>query len=407
MKPALIIAAHHLRRLAKNPGLVVMLAAVPVALALVEYAAFGPSAASGRLPRIKVLVMDEDDTPASRVLARCFTGGSAKDFFEVAMAPDLESAKSAFQHGEASALVRVPRGFQDSLRAGSRIALAFYANPVQTFFPTAADSVLQRCLVVANGMMSQASDPVARTQALSEALAAGDPGAPRPPRLAAVEGISVAIERPPAAKSSGVGSDPREFFAYIFPGLALFGLFFISQALAQMLFRDRRRGLQRRLAMTPASPASIMAGGLLYSVCGLFVLLILLGLIGKLAFRIQLRDTPALVLLGLAFAVFAASLHFAIGGLARTDHGSQAAGGVVILLLSLIGGAFIPIESYPPFLRAIAYLTPNGAVQQGMVDVLVHKRSLAQLGPQVATISVWAVATVAAAVYAERRRLVT
>jgi hypothetical protein len=78
MKATFIIAAHHLRRLAKSPGLVLLLAGVPVALALVEYAAFGPSAASGRLARIKVLVIDDDNTPASRGVPRCFIGGSMK-----------------------------------------------------------------------------------------------------------------------------------------------------------------------------------------------------------------------------------------------------------------------------------------------------------------------------------------
>jgi hypothetical protein len=318
-----------------------------------------------------------------------------KEFFDVATVEDAETAKRLFQSGDASALIRVPTGFQDAVLAGRKTVLQLYGNPLQTFLPNAVDNVLQRCTVVANGLMAHASDPAARIQALSDAVdgggqgptegtlktASGDRAAPRLARLAAIQDISVAIERPPGKRAGGVGSDPREFFGYIFPGLALFGLFFISQALAQRLLRDRRRGLQRRVAMTPVSPASVIAGGILYTVSGLLILLVLLGLIGKVAFRIELRDTPALFVLGLGFAVFAASLPFAIAGQASTDHGSQAAGGVVVLLLSLIGGSFIPVESYPPFLRVVAYLMPNGAVQQGMVERGLARRLRAYARP--------------------------
>ena len=47
------------------------------------------------------------------------------------------------------------------------------------------------------------------------------------------------------------GSNPRQFFAYVFPGLAIFALMFIAQSLAIRLLRDRLKGLQRRLAVTP------------------------------------------------------------------------------------------------------------------------------------------------------------
>ena len=62
------IAAHHLRRVARRPGLVLLLLAVPFTLSVIEYAAFGPMATRGALPQVTVLLLDEDDSLASRAL---------------------------------------------------------------------------------------------------------------------------------------------------------------------------------------------------------------------------------------------------------------------------------------------------------------------------------------------------
>jgi ABC-type uncharacterized transport system permease subunit len=73
------------------------------------------------------------------------------------------------------------------------------------------------------------------------------------------------------------------------------------------------------------------------------------------------------------------------------------------MLLSLAGGTFMPSESYPPVLRSIAVLTPNGSAQQGFVDVLAHSRTLAETAGRLAITWIWALATMGAALLAARR----
>lgn len=419
MMAAFLIAAHHLLRVARNPGLVLLLVAIPVTLAGIEYAAFGPSAASGKLPPIKVLFLDEDNTLTSRAVPQFFAGGPMKDYFELAPVDARESAKRLFEGGEASALIVVPKGFQDALLNGRKAELQLYKNPIQTFSPEVVDSVLEMAAAIGNGLMAQAREPLARIQKLSssgkipseEDIAEITRGVFRAgqrfARLGALQDITVAVERPSGSRGAGIGSNPRQFFSFLFPGLVLFGLMFISQALAARLLRDRTLGLQRRLVMTPASPVAVLAGGILYLISGLLVLLIVLGVIGGVIFRIELREPLALLILGLGFAVFAAGLQLAIAGLARSDREVQAVSGIIIMILSLLGGTFVPAESYPPFLRSIGYLMPNGAAQQGMVDILAHHGTLAQVVPRAATTWIWGILALSAAIFFERRRLVT
>jgi len=418
MRAILIIAAHQIRRVIRNPGLILLLLAIPLTLAVMEYGAFGRTAAAGKLPPTKVLFLDEDDTLASGAVPQVFSGGPAKDFFELAQVPSRDEAARMFKRGQASALIVVPKGFQDALLAGKRCELVFYANPIQSIGPEIARSMIEMTVLIGNGLYAQALEPIGRIKALfdqnrdptSAEVAAISQGFFEAGRrlggFQALGDLKVNVQRPGEAEArTGFGNDPKMFFAYVFPGLVVFALMFIAQSLAMRLLRDRVNGLQRRIVMAPVSPASVVMGGVVYLVTGLLALLVALALIGAIIFRIQLRDPVSLVAIGLGFAVFAAGLHLLSGSLAKSDRSAGFVGSVVVLVLSLLGGTFVPAETYPPFLRAVAAMVPNGAAQQGFIDVLVHRVPLADLGGRLGVTWAWGLVTMALAVYFERRRL--
>jgi ABC-type multidrug transport system permease subunit len=418
MRNTFIIAAHHIRRVVRNPGLILVMLAIPLTLAVIEYAAFGRTAAAGKLPPTTVLFLDEDNTLLSGAVPQAFSGGPAKEFFELSRVADRNEAARRFTRGQASALVVVPRGFQDALLSGRRAELGFYPNPIQSIGPEIARSMLEMTAVIANGLYAQALEPIGRVKAILDANRepSGDEVAAisrgffeAGQRMTALQGLAnltVGVKRPgEAAARTGFGSDPAQFFAYVFPGLAVFGLMFIAQSLAIRLMRDRLRGLQRRLVITPASAWEVVAGGVLFMIGALCALLVFLGIIGAVVFRIRMRDPLALAALGIGFAAFAAGLHLLSTSLARSDRSAGFVGGVVVLVLSLVGGTFVPAEQYPPFLRTLATLVPNGAAQQGFIDVLVHKTPWPGLAGRLAVTWAWGLATLGLAGYFERRRL--
>ena len=419
MRAVLVIALLHLRRTARSPGLIALLLAIPVSIALLEYAAFGRTAAAGKLPPIKILILDEDDSIVSRAVPQLFTGGPMKDSFEVAPAGSVEEAARLFRKDEASALVRVPKGFQQRLLDGDEPAVEIYKNPAQTFSPDIVESVLEMGAVIGNGLYAHAREPIARIKEMLDEdrepttaeIAAISVGfylaSKRMGRLEGLDDLSVDVVRAQGGRSSGGfrGLDPGKFFATIFPGLTLFSLLFISQSLALRLLRDRLKGLQRRLILTPASRGAVLAGGSVYLIAALFLLLVVLALIGSLIFRIALREPAALLVLGSGFAVFAAALQLAVSAHARDDQVAQTVSGVVIILLALAGGTFVNPENLPSFFKTLSRVVPNGAVQQGFVDLLVHERSFADVTRAAGTVWLWAAGLMTYALAAERRRL--
>ena len=413
-----VIAAHHLRRLLRNPGLILILAAIPVSLALIEYLAFGRTVASGKLPPIRVLVLDEDKTLASAALPRLLSLGPLAGVFEIAPVLDRRSARDALARNQASALIVVPRGLQDGLLRDQPQELGLALNPIQRFAPQVAEGALGSTLAVVNQVHAEAAEPLRRIRLLADsgrelseadvvAISAGlFKAVDRVRGLSALPEVELRVERPGAAAQS-VGPRPDEFFAVVFPGLVVFALLFIAQSLALRLLRDRQRGLQRRLLATPASRAAILWGGVAYLGAALCGVLALLAALGAVVFRIPPREPLAVLLLGVGLAGFTAGLHLLIVALARTDKGAASIGSVLVLLLSLLGGSFVPAEQYPPLLRALALLLPNGAAQQGLVDVLAHGRTLLEVSARVLNVWTWAGALLAAAVALEARRLMS
>ena len=418
MSPSLIIARHHLRRVVRKPGLILLLLAIPLTLSLIEYGAFGQTAAAGKLPPTKILFLDEDGTLASGAVPQVFAGSPVKDMFELAHVTSTEEAAGLFKKNQASALIAVPKGFQDRLLSGERAEVVLYKNPIQTIGPEIARSMLEMTVVIGNGLYGQAIEPISRIKKLMDAkrdptdaevagISTGFFEAGR--RLTGLQGLNnlkIRVERPGDTEGrTGFGGDPKTFFAFIFPGMVVFALLFIAQSLALRLLRDRMKGLQRRISVTLASSMDVVLGGALFMVTAMVALLFVLAALGALIFRIELRDPAALFVIGLGFAVFASGLHLLSISLARSDRSASFVGGVVVLLLSLLGGTFFPAEQFPPFLRGLAMVLPNGAAQQGFIDVLVHKLPIPQLGGRIGITWAWALAIMALAVFFERRRM--
>jgi ABC-type multidrug transport system permease subunit len=386
--PIVIVAAHHLRRLVRRPALVLFLTAVPLTLAFVESAAFGPAAsANGAPPPVPVLFADEDQSGASRALEACVTDGIGKDPLAVTSVESRAAAEPVFRRGAHAALIVASAGFERGLRDGAGVAVKYFPRAADDGGANVASEVLETCVALANGTVAGAATRAEGIQ-----------------RLAAIATAStkVAIDRPPIAASEVSVGDV--FLASIFPGLALFAILFISQAMAALLLRDRTRAIQSRIFTLPVRPWEVFGGSLLYLVSGLTVLLIVMGLLGGALLHLQLQSIPALLLLGVGFTVCAAALQLLIGATAKTDRGAQSLGAIAVMMLSLFGGAFIPVENYPPMWRALASLLPNGAAQAGMARALSVNAPAAGVGIQVATIWIWA-AALSLAAFAMRPRV--
>ena len=184
---------------------------------------------------------------------------------------------------------------------------------------------------------------------------------------ASIGTTKVEVDRPASAPDSG-----PEFFTSIFPGLMLFGLMIVSQSMAGLLLRDRASAVDRRLLTLPISNTGVFAGAMLYLAAGLGLLMVFHGMLGATALHVKVEGVPALLAIGFGFVVFISALQLVVGAISPTVRGAQATSAIAVMLLSLLGGAFVPASGYPPALRKVVEMLPNGAAQVGMLRMLGH-----------------------------------
>lgn len=150
------------------------------------------------------------------------------------------------------------------------------------------------------------------------------------------------------------------------PGFILFGMFFIVIPMAGSLITERSEGSYTRLRTLPVGLAAFLGGKVtaFLAVCLLQFLLmtaigtlVLPGLFGLPA--LDLGHAPgALAVATLAASLAATGFGLLVGTLS-TSH-SQAAlfGSVMVVLLGIISGTFLPVHLLPQAIRMLSELSP-------------------------------------------------
>jgi len=138
---------------------------------------------------------------------------------------------------------------------------------------------------------------------------------------------------------------------------------------APVLTSYRERGVLRRLSAAPV-PSRLLLGALTLLYLGVAVVsLLLVVVVGRLAFQVPLPKQP--LALVLVFLLAAASL-FAVGlfvaALAPGAKSGNAIGAALFFPLMFFAGLWVPRALMPSLLRTISDFLPTGAATQAVQD---------------------------------------
>jgi ABC-2 type transport system permease protein len=160
----------------------------------------------------------------------------------------------------------------------------------------------------------------------------------------------------PAPEEAAATSTTAAILTVILPGLAVMGILFVAQSASRDVVCDRERGLVRHLLTTPTTAADYLLGktlSVLLATILAFAIFIVLGLAAGVAWGSPL---PTLLLVvATSLAVTGALL--LITSAVRTERQGDAVTTVVVVVWSLLGGAFIPVSQLPAALLPLARTT--------------------------------------------------
>jgi ABC-2 type transport system permease protein len=365
----------------KNPSGLILLVSLPLVFALLLGLIFSPKKEEGPAVSVRLLIEDQDQSFVSQFLTGAFGRGELSTMF-VTTAVDSGVGRAMMDKGKGSALLVIPKGFGKTLLDEKPTELVIVKNPSESFAPKIAEETASVLAEGAGRIIRFVSVPLKAIRNQSESN--------RHFSNAEIAALSVQIYgmirqvapilNPPiiAVKQTTVGQAeapvPRSIlYVYFLAGVSVFCLLFLLEAMARDFIEEREnRTLHRQLSASVGISTFVLSKLLFLTAIGLVAhtLVWTTACIG-FGIRIPLRQIPL-------FAGFSLILVFALVGiiglfysLVQKRAQAQAAASAVIIFFGLFGGAMIPVENMPAFMRPLTVISPVFWGQDGIKKILI------------------------------------
>jgi ABC-2 type transport system permease protein len=309
-----------------------------------------------------LVVIDQDDTPRSRLLVQKLSEVESLQLGDGAVPPAV--ARQQVARGELNYLLIIPQGFGDSPTGASLPALALVYDAGDTQHNQLVEGLVRD--LAAQTAAGPAYGGLAASSLVSEGLA---------------------VETP-------------SYFDVVLLGLVGLGTMTHSIiSIAVRITAYRNQSIYKRLLVTPLPVWKYFAAEISsHLVLAMAQASIILGL-GVLAFGAHLPGNllAALVVVALGSLVFL-NIGFIISAWTNTPAAASGMGNAVALPMVFFGGAFFSTASLPWVLPQLVQALPLTPMLEAMRQVAIQGVPLWQTWPQLAVLGAWVVVTALAAV---------
>lgn len=376
----------------------------PVVFALLIGLAFG-GRGSAKMAPIKLALVDEDGGLMSRFVSSAFTQEGSPVKFEVTPAK-LSDAIQLVENDKVSAVLRVPKGFSDSLIAGSRTGLELIKNPAQSVYPQIVEEYVSVLALLGTSASRILGEPMREIRDETEAGQAkpGEAGLGQrgvlgvAPQDLFVSRVSVDIGHrirgvaryafPPAIRlekekqegeaDDSTGSAPFTVALFVLPGMAAFSLLTLAITGMSDLRHEEAMGTLSRQFASPIGPWTAIIGKILSTLVVALGCIVILSLVA--AFWGGRGVSPlGFVVLAIVFAWAATGFATLLQAAFKSERAGTAFGSIAVMVMSMLGGSFIPLDSLPGFARAVAPFTLNYWANEGFRKLLFEGAGLPDL----------------------------
>ena len=175
------------------------------------------------------------------------------------------------------------------------------------------------------------------------------------------------------------------------PAWAIFGMFFIVVPISGHIIREREEGSALRVRLIPNVAGSVALGKILFNtlICTVqFALMCCIGiwampLLGLPSLSLGLHPAALLpVILAIGFA--ATAYGYFVGSVFKTTNQALPFGAISVVILSALGGIWVPVEVLSPAMQKAAMLSPLHWALSGVNRVMLRDGSWSSVVPDVA-----------------------
>ncbi|SMC34707.1 ABC transporter permease [Moheibacter sediminis] len=194
------------------------------------------------------------------------------------------------------------------------------------------------------------------------------------------------------------------------PAWILFGIFFIVVPLGINIVKEKNLGTLIRIRTSPVSYATIISGKIItYMIICLiqFALMLLIArflfpCLGLIPFKPGAQLFPMTIIV--IFSSFAAiGLGILIGTLMKTQEQSAPFGAIFTIIISAIGGIWVPVYLMPAIMQKVAVFSPMNWGITAFYDIILRNGSLMDISIELISLFLFFVATFILSLWINKR----
>lgn len=196
------------------------------------------------------------------------------------------------------------------------------------------------------------------------------------------------------------------------PAWSIFAMFFIVIPIAGNMIREREDGSLLRMKLIPGSYLEILTGKMFFfvSICVVqFYLMILVGMyllpllhLPKLALG---NDYLAAFITAACIGLSATAYGILVGTVFKTPNQALSFGAISIVILSAIGGIWIPLDIMPENIQLMGRLSPLSWGLDAINDLYLRNGGLRMILPEIGKLLAFCVLLLGIASWWEKRRM--
>lgn len=336
-------------------------------------------AATNDVRNIALVVLDQDQTPASRRLIDAYR---VADYFVISQrVASEEELRALIDRNAARAGLIIPPGYGQVLAGGRNTQVAFVLDGSD---PTVASTALAAAQLIGQ---TQA------TQIMVERLAA--------------RGQSVITAQPIDVRTMVWFNPGLVSSYYMVPAMIGIILQYLTTMLtATSIVRERERGTIEQLIVTPLRSWELIVGKLTPYVLIAFLNTIEVLTIGVVLFAVPINgDLLLLLVLTALFLVTTLGIGLLISTIANTQQEAMLTTMFTLLPSIFLSGFFFPLAAMPVWLQIVSYVIPLRYFLIIVRGIVLKGVGLPAIWPEVAALSIFALVVMSAAVRRFRKSL--
>jgi ABC-2 type transport system permease protein len=370
---------------------VLMSVLAPIAIASFFGFIFGEGGDQREVGRVAVMVADEDHSAISTNLVTLLKADTSLDVKPAT----LTEAQDAVRRGKVTVAVRVLSGF------GATAAAAFFGGPAAKkaeiellYDPShATEAGMVQGILAGHGMEAVskemfsgqtgrdavdaslarvhentgiAPDQQRALTTLLEGVKGWNDVSRSSGSAGAVAGPTIPFEVTKRAVTSRAGT-PYNGYAHSFAGMGVQFILFMAIEMGVGLLVQRREGLWKRLRAAPLSRTVLLGSRAVSTALLSLFILACLYLFAWIVFGVRIEGSVVgFIGVSVTFSLLAAAFGLLIASLGRTPESARGLSIVAILLLVMLGGAWVPTFVFPKWLQQATSVVPTRWAVDGL-----------------------------------------